>query len=265
MVPSLIDKISLFIPELPGYGISTPAQKNSRKDIGGALLEALQKVFGTSESSPRRVVLGGHDRGARVCHRLAVSRHDYPFVNVIGAVLVDIVPTKVQWDRFADPVIATGYFHWPLLANVEVAVSMLKAFGGANWCRSGHFRVAGSNEAGVARLKADDAVEIHAALFDKEETLRYSCEDYAAGAAPECEEQAEDQKAGRKIDVPTMVMFSKAKLGARTDVAEEWTEWITPGVSYEPVPIGDGYGHFLPEEATDIVSEKILSFLKAHA
>lgn len=249
------------MPELPGYGISSPAESSAPRDIGGALLEALQSVFSLSAKSPRRLVLGGHDRGARICHRLAVSKADFPFAKVIGAILMDIVPTKVQWDNFANPAVATGYFHWPLLANVEVAVQMIKAYGGSKWCRNAHLRLAGSQE-GLARIQSDGAFDLHAELFDEEETLRSTCEDYAAGAAPEYKRQEEDQKAGAKIDVPTLVMFSQKNLGAKMDVAEIWKDWIKPGVWYEPIALGDGIGHYVPEEGQDVVSEKVLEFLK---
>ncbi len=260
-MPSLEGRVSLFIPELPGYGISTPSKQNSRMDIGKALLEALQTVFSATPNSPRKIVLGGHDRGARICHRLAVSRADFPSVAVIGAVLLDILPTKAQWENFSNPLVSQAYFHWPLLANVDLAMDMLTAFGGANWCRRAHYGLK-SNEEGKKRIDSDGAVEIYASLFDKAETLRYSCEDYAAGAAPECAEQAKDQKAGRKIDVPTMVMFSQANLGRMCDVAEEWQNWIAPDVDYEAIAIGEGYGHFLPEEAYDLVSQHVLRHLQ---
>lgn len=263
MVPKLSEEVSLFVPELPGYGISSPATSSAPRDIGGALLEALQSVFKLSAAVPRRLILGGHDRGARICHRLAVAKADFPFIQVVGAILLDIVPTKVQWDNFSNPAVATGYFHWPLLANVEVAVQMIKAYGGAQWCRNGHLRLAGSTE-GLARIQSDNAVEIHAELFDEEETLRHTCEDYAAGAAPEYKNQEEDQRKGAKIDVPILVMFSQKNLGAKMDVAEIWKDWIKPGVSYEPVAVGDEVGHYIPEEGHDIVSEKVLQFLKTH-
>lgn len=264
VVPKLSKEVSLFVPELPGYGISSPAKSAAPRDLGGALLEALQSVFKLSAESPRRLILGGHDRGARICHRLAVSRADFPFVNIIGMILMDIVPTKVQWDNFSNPVAATAYFHWPLLANVEVAVQMIKAYGGAQWCRNGHLRLAGSKE-GLAKIQSDGAVEIHAELFAEEETLRHTCEDYAAGAAPEYQKQEEDQRAGRKIDVPTLIMFSEHNLGAKMDVAGIWKEWIKPGVWYEPVPLGNGVGHYVPEEGHDVVAEQVLQFLKQHS
>jgi pimeloyl-ACP methyl ester carboxylesterase len=210
--------------------------------------------------SRRKVILGGHDRGARICHRLAVSKADFPALHIIGAIFVDIVPTKVQWDKFANPAICEGYFHWPFLANVELAVKMLKAYGGGNWTRDQHLRIT-SSDLGRQRMESDGAVDVYAALFEKEETLRYSCEDYAAGAEPEYAQQAEDQKADRKIDVPLMVMFSKTMLGSKIDVAEEWKDWIKEGTPYQPVPI-DEFGHYLPEEAHDVVSENILTFVE---
>lgn len=264
IVPKLSKEVSLFVPELPGYGISSPSKSAAPRDLGGALLEALQSVFKLSAESPRRLILGGHDRGARICHRLAVSRADFPFVEVIGMILMDIVPTKVQWDNFSNPVAATAYFHWPLLANVEVAVQMIKAYGGAQWCRNGHLRLVGSKE-GLSKVQSDDAVEIHAELFAEEETLRHTCEDYAAGAAPEYKKQEEDQKAGAKIDVPTMIMFSEHNLGAKMDVAAIWKEWIKPGVWYEAVGLGNGVGHYVPEEGHEVVSEQVLKFLKQHS
>ncbi|KAK0625014.1 Alpha/Beta hydrolase protein [Bombardia bombarda] len=231
IIPHLLPKVSLFVPELPGYGISTPctaAGNHSKRTVGLALLSALSATFNLSSTSsaPRKVILGGHDRGARVCHRLAVDRHTLPStISVIGTILLDIVPTKVQWDAFADPAIAQNYFHWPLLANVELAVPLIMAFGGANWVRGGHYRLTKSEE-GLRRMTADDAVEgVYARLFEKEETVRGSCEDYKAGAKEEVDEQVEDQEKGRKLDVPVLVMFSEAGLGRGIDVGAVWRGW----------------------------------------
>ncbi|KAK0724405.1 alpha/beta hydrolase [Lasiosphaeris hirsuta] len=255
IAPTLLGKVSLFIPELPGYGISTRSTP-SKRGVGTALLSAIQTLFPGSRS----VILAGHDRGARICHRLAVDAASAPpDLKITGAFLIDIVPTKVQWDKFSDPAIARGYFHWPLLANVELAVRMLTAYGGGRWVREA-FQLARKSEEGLRRL--EDGVEVYVALFEKEETIRGSCEDYEAGAGVDVEEQVADQREGRKIRVPTVVMFSQAGLGARIDVAREWVDWVEEGVPYEGVPVGHGYGHYLPEEAHDIVSEKLVAFLR---
>ena len=176
--------------------------------------------------------------------------------------MLDIVPTAVQWRKFGeDPDIATGYFHWPLLANVEVAVKLIQAYGGAQWVRDAHSRLTGPSALAKERVYSDNAVEVYAELFGKEETLRGSCEDYKAGAKLEVEEQEGDQKEGRKIGVPTLVMFSKAMLGRRIDVAEEWKDWVGEGVELEAVGVEDGAGHYLPEEACELVGGKIVEFV----
>ncbi len=175
---------------------------------------------------------------------------------------MDITPTLAQWQAFSDPATCTGYFHWPLLANADLATELISAYGGARWAREGHPRLAGPNPESMKRISSDNALEVYAALFDERETLYYTSLDYAAGAAPEANEQKEDQKAGRKVSVPLLVMFSKAKLGARVDVQEIWKDWVAPGVDYEGYGVGDGYGHYLPEEGYEIVSGKIRDFVK---
>lgn len=241
--------------------------------MGTALIESLASVFNTSQT-PRRVILGGHDRGARICHRLAVdfsyppaassSTSPYSELNltVIGTILLDIVPTLAQWTAFADPAISQGYFHWPLLANADMAVDIISAYGGARWCREAHLRIGGPNPESAARISSDGALDVYAESFDKKETLYYSALDYAAGAAPEANEQKKDQEQGRKVKVPILVMFSKAKLGARIDVAGVWKDWVSEGVDYQGVGVGEGYGHYLPEEAYDIVGPKIEEFVQ---
>jgi pimeloyl-ACP methyl ester carboxylesterase len=260
VIPELIDKVSLFVPELPGYGISTACNQHDRKTVGGALLEALTSVF--KISSPRKVILVGHDRGARTCHRLAVDKADFPALNIVGTVLIDIMPTKVQWEAFATPAVAVGYFHWPLLANPEIAIPMIKAYGGHKWAMDAFSRIQGGSEIGRKRFASDNAWEVYAQLFDKEETIVGSCEDYASGAQPEVTAQTEDQKNGKKIAIPTVVIFSKAKLGSTGDIAEIWKDWIEPGTDYEAIAVGDGHGHYLPEEACDWVSDALKKFVE---
>ncbi|OAG39722.1 hypothetical protein AYO21_05997 [Fonsecaea monophora] len=276
VVPLLQGKFSLFVPELPGYGTSTPIRdpaSNTKRAVGTALLEALADVFKTrTASSPRRVILGGHDRGARISHRLSVdfshpnqsSPALYKDLNltVPGTILLDIIPTKEQWTAFSDPAICQGYFHWPLLANADLATEMISAYGGGRWAREAHTRISGPNPKALDRISSHDALDVYAGLFSDKDVIYYSSLDYAAGAAPEATEQDEDQKAGRKVGVPLLVMFSKAKLGARIDVESTWKGWIADGVDYEGYGVGDGYGHYLPEEAFEIVAEKMSAFVK---
>jgi pimeloyl-ACP methyl ester carboxylesterase len=258
LVPILKDKVSLFIPELPGYGISTPisAKVHSKKAVGSALLEALESILGK-----RKVILGGHDRGARICHRLAVDKADFPNLDFLGVFMMDIVPTLMQWKAFSNPAVATGYFHWPLLANAEMATEILTAYGGGKWARSANIRIGGPSQKGKDRIAADGAIDVYGDLFDSREVIYYTSLDYEAGGAPEAREQEEDQAAGRKIELPTTVMFSKSRLGATQDVAKIWTDWVAEGQFYEGIAASEGLGHYLPEEAYEEVADALKSFI----
>ncbi|EAA30412.1 alpha/beta-hydrolase [Neurospora crassa] len=330
LVPLLLPKVSLFIPELPGYGISTPISAgtgdHTKRAVGHALLDALAQVFDTNSSSsspssssslPRQVILAGHDRGARICHRLAVdatsktsspdsssslpddetnsksssfffSHHN---LTITGLILLDILPTKSQWDFFSVPFLSQNYFHWPLLANVELAVPMITAFGIDKWVRGGHLRLVGSASDSKARIMSDEAVDIHVKLFERgKETIKWTCEDYKAGAQREVDEQVEDLRRGRRVEVDTLVMYSREKLGrgGGVDVEGVWRggvncreesegegegeekkkkkkkgdQWVGDGVELEVVGVEDGRGHFLPEEAYDVVGERVVRFLE---
>lgn len=149
-----------------------------------------------------------------------------------------------------------------MLANPELATQLISAFGGAKWARGANLRIAGPNPESARRISADDAVEVYAENFSTDEVLYYTALDYTSGSVPESTEQDEDQKAARKVEVPLLVMFSKAKLGARTDVEAVWRDWVGPGVDYRGVGVGDGYGHYLPEEAHETVLEEVVAFLK---
>ena len=176
--------------------------------------------------------------------------------------MLDIVPTTIQWKAFATPSIVSGYFHWPMLANVEIATSMIMAFGGGKWARSANERIAGPSDVGKARVAADGALDVYEELFQSEETIRYSCEDYRAGAQEDVTEQETDQKAGRKIEIPTLVMFSKTRLGSTMDCEKVWQDWIKEGVQYKGIAVGEERGHYLPEEAFETVHEAVSEFIR---
>lgn len=192
--------------------------------------------------------------------------------------MLDILPTKSQWDHFSSPATSQSYFHWPLLANVDLAVPMIQSFGVANWVRGAHLRLAGSADDSQLRITSDEAMEVHVQLFEREEVVRWTCEDYKAGSTKEVEEQREDLRRGRRVQVKTLVMFSREKLGqgGGLDVEGVWKgtvtaglgkekekdRWVGEGVELEVVGVEGGRGHYLPEEAYDVVGEKVVAFLE---
>jgi pimeloyl-ACP methyl ester carboxylesterase len=134
-VPLLPPDIPLFIPDLPGYGRSAPLSVPSSKvKQGAAIVSTLSAILPSNRKHP--IVLVGHDRGARICHRLAVDNSPTSNLPILGVVFLDIVPTLVQWRTFADPKASMGCFHLAFLAEVEVATAMIHAQGGDVWAKT---------------------------------------------------------------------------------------------------------------------------------
>jgi hypothetical protein len=139
---------------------------------------------------------------------------------------------------------------------------MIEAYGGDRWCRDALERIQGSSSEGQASFAAGGAHEVYAENFNREEAIVGSCEDYRAGGVLEVEEQREDMEKGRRVAVPTMVMFSAEKLGRMHDVAGVWKDWIEEGVEYRATGIGGGKGHYLPEEDPEGIGERVLEWIK---
>lgn len=247
-MPMLQDKMTMFIPELPGYGFSSLPPKPDKRTVGNLIIEALQSTFGKD----RPVIWCGHDRGARVGHRLLVDNN--PAHKIQAALLLDIVPTTEQWRSFSNPAAAVAYYHWSFLAT-PFAPQLIEAMGGSTYIENNFSRVKGSNPEGAKKFQENDAVGHYCHQFSMPEAIAGSCADYASAAGEEVTEQVKDQEEGRKVKVPTMVIYSASNLGKMHDVDGIWPQWVD--AQLECVGIPDGYGHFLPEECPEIVAKLI--------
>ena len=107
IAPDLAQEFTLVIPDLRGYG-------DSSKPPAGADFAAYSKRALAQDQVETMKALGfdrfsvaGHDRGARVTHRLL---RDHP-ERIERAALLDIVPTLYRFETI-DQKAATGSFHW---------------------------------------------------------------------------------------------------------------------------------------------------------
>ena len=216
-------------------------------------MEALQDVYGAE----RPVIWCGHDRGARVGHRLLVDNNAAH--NLRAAILMDIVPTLAQWRAFANPSASVGYWHWPFLAN-DGAPQIIEGMGGGVFVDNTFNRVKGSNEAALARFKEHHAVEVYCRQFSGPECIAGSCADYHAGARADPHEQEADQREGRKVTVPTLVMYSAKNLGRMCDVAAVWREWCEGEL--KTYAVTNDIGHFIPEEDPETTAKQVIEWIE---
>ena len=102
VAPLLLNRFTVVCPDLRGYGDSDkPRDGYDKRSMAKDVTETM-KALGFE-----RFALVGHDRGARVAHRLAM---DYPDA-VKNLTVLDIVPTHTVF-RDAGKDLAAAYWHW---------------------------------------------------------------------------------------------------------------------------------------------------------
>jgi pimeloyl-ACP methyl ester carboxylesterase len=177
-----------------------------------------------NNDSEKPLILVGHDRGARICHHLSVHNPEPTKLAILGTVLLDIVPTLVQFQTFSSPTASMvrisdfdpsaqnldlssnvhhsqkGSFHWPFLATAHIAVPMIRAFGGDQWIHVCLDRWVGKGASSRAKLREHGAWDVYAETFKDEKVVAATCDDYRAGGVEDAEEQEKDQREGNKID-----------------------------------------------------------------
>ncbi|KAH7312870.1 putative Fluoroacetate dehalogenase [Rhexocercosporidium sp. MPI-PUGE-AT-0058] len=258
IIPLLPPNIPLFIPDIPGYGRSSPlTTPYSKLNTGLSILNTLHTLLPPSDSI-HRIILAGHDRGAHISQRLTVSK-PHPSFEILGTILLDITPSLTRWSSFSSPSTAVGGFHWPFLANVSLATSMINALGGDVWARFCLERWGGNSVSALQRFKENQAWDVYMSHFKRESVVEASCDDYRAGAEEDVTLQQEDQKEGRKMDCPVLKVYSELFLGAKYDMRAVWQEFMGKG-TLELVGIGGGSGHFVAEEAPEETAGAMVRF-----
>ena len=136
---------------------------------------------------------------------------------------------------------------------------MIDTIGGgkwAGWAISGEY----PHEGAQKRMQAN--IPTYQKYFNHRETIEAACADYRGGATVDFTEQVKDQEEGRKLKVPTLVMYAKDYIGRRFDFWNVWREWVEDERLLQLKSIGDGVVHFLPEEDPDTVTKSILGWIR---
>jgi haloacetate dehalogenase len=193
-----------------------------------------------------RFLLAGHDRGARVAHRLAL---DYPD-RVRRLAVLDIVPTIEHFER-ADAEFAMGYYHWFWLAQPHPYPEMLITKAPEDWFRA-HTSRGPKND-----FFHPDAMADYLAAVRDPEMVRGMCEDYRAAATIDLDHDRASRAAGEKIACPLMVLWgSTGKIGTWYEPLEIWRDYCAADLTGGAIAAG----HYLAEEAPDAVVARFRDF-----
>jgi haloacetate dehalogenase len=249
VAPRLADRCTVVLADLRGYGDSSrpPSQADHAsysKRVMAADQAGLMRGLGFETFA-----VVGHDRGARVAHRLCLDHPDL----VTRVALLDIVPTRHVFAH-VDRAMAQAYYHWFFLAqDPDLPEHLIGADPGYYLRRK---LTQWSGRAGIEAF-APEAVQEYVRCFSDREVVRASCEDYRAGASIDLEHDEVDAAAGRRVECPALVLWGAEGFVGRTyDVLDVWSEYATD-VRGQAL----GGGHFPAEEEPDATLDALLDFL----
>ncbi|MCB1894433.1 MAG: alpha/beta hydrolase [Zoogloeaceae bacterium] len=250
VAPALSRHHHVVCADLRGYGDSAKPPGGARQAAYAKRAMADDMVAVMAALGYRRfaVAVAGHDRGARVAHRLALDHAD----RVTRLCVMDIAPTRHMFAT-ADRHFATGYYHWFFLIQPDGLPDRLIGADPEYWLREKLRRWAAPG------AEFDDgAVREYLRCFAGPEGIRASCDDYRAAAGIDLEHDEADF-GRRRVDCPLLVLWGEHGFVHRSyDVLDVWRQYAGD-VSGHTVPSG----HFLPEEAPAEVSTALLAFLEA--
>lgn len=245
LAPGLARSHTVVATDLRGYGDSSKPAGDGDHSAYSFREMARDQVEVMRELGHDHFAVVGHDRGARVAHRLV---RDHPSA-VDRVAFLDIVPTDHVYAH-TDRALATAYFHWFFLPLPEPvpeqmiepsAISVL------------HFLL--GSLTGDMAFYAPEAVAEYERCFADPATIHGLCEDYRAAASIDLVHDAADR--GILIDCPVLLLWgSRSVVGGLYDPIEVWAGYATDlrGLALDA-------GHFLAEELPHETSAALRSFL----
>ncbi|MFW1677851.1 alpha/beta fold hydrolase, partial [Pontibacter sp. JAM-7] len=196
----------------------------------------------------QRFFVAGHDRGARVTHRLAL---DYPN-RVIKACVMDIAPTYHMFTH-TDQAFATGYYHWFFLIQPDGLPEKMIAADPAYYLTE-RLRRWAAPSAEFSAAAAAAAVAEYVRCFSQSGAIHASCEDYRAAAGIDMQHDAASRS--QRITCPLLVLWgAKGFIQRSYDALAVWSDYANQ-VEGRALDCG----HFLPEEQPQAVYEALLAF-----
>ena len=245
IAPSLAERFTVVCTDLRGYGDS--AKPPSGPDHAGYCkrVMAQDQVEVMSALGFERFSVVGHDRGARVTHRLLLDHGN----RVDKAAVLDIAPTLDMYER-TDRVFAEAYYHWFFLIQpFDLPERMI----GADPDYYLEKKIGAWSK--VGGCFASDALQEYKRCFRDPATIHATCEDYRAAATIDLVHDRADRQ--HKIEPPLLVLWGQQGVIERCyDALGLWSERASE-VSGRALPCG----HFLAEEAPAETLEALLTFL----
>lgn len=251
IAPVLAERYTVIATDLRGYGDSQkPPAAAGDHGVYCKRATADDQVAVMAALGFERFHIVGHDRGARVGHRLAL---DHP-ERVMSFTVLDVVASQAAFEGM-DAALAFSWFHWMLMRQPPPLPETMIGNSAETY-----FDFLMERWTGVAGAITPAARAEYLRCFRDPETIRATCADYRAIALDLVHDEADG---GRKIACPVLVLWAgdMAKrpgwqTGRNPDILTTWRD-RAGNVRGKALDCG----HFLPEEAPDETAAEILAFL----
>ena len=241
----LSKNFTVICSDLRGYGDSDkPVSDKKHFTYSKATMASdqhkLMKKLGFN-----KYYLIGHDRGARVAHRMSLN-----YSNIMKVVFLDIIPTNNVFE-LANQELARKYYHWFfLIQNYPLPEKLIEA--NPKFYLKSKLKMWGNTN----NFIETKAMKEYLRCFSKKATIHATCEDYRAAATVDILHHNKDRN--RKINCPVLVLWGKrGTLDKLYDPIKIWKKWAKNVKGYSL-----NCGHFLPEERPVETLNAILNFCK---
>ena len=238
----------LVLPDLRGYGDSAKPvgdsdHANYSKRAMALDLARLMQALGHD-----RFGVAGHDRGARVSHRLAL---DHPQA-VTRLALIDIAPTLDMYEA-TDMRFASAYYHWFFLIQPTPRPERVIEADPVSYL---HWKLGGWGAGTMKHIEAEALAE-YERCFSNPATIHAACEDYRASAGIDLAHDRASRALGDKIACDTLLLWGqRGVIQALFDPMALWRAQCAAGLEGEAM----ASGHYIPEEQPEATAARLLRF-----
>lgn len=248
--PRLAQEFTVVATDLRGYGDSSKPPGGD--DHSGYSFRAMaqDQIEVMVQLGFNKFMAAGHDRGARVLHRMCL---DHPSV-VERAAIMDIIPQHYLFNNITKPW-ATYAYHWFFMIQPHDMPERLMSADPDFFIT----RKLAKTEAGLSFF-GKEALEEYKRCFRNPATVHAMCEDYRATATVDLEMDNRDVAAGRKITCPTLLLWgATGSVGRHFKPADIWKAYAADIRGAKALPCG----HYLSEEAPEETYQELRAFFCA--
>lgn len=248
VAPTLAQHFALVAADLRGYGDSDkPPGLPDHSNYSKRRLAQDQVDLMRSLGHETFAVLG-HDRGGRVAVRMAL---DHPEV-VTRLITLDVAPTLAMYEKTSFE-FARAYWHWFFLVRPAPFPETLINADADLYLR----QTIGARSAGLKPFTPEAYAE-YLRCLQIPGTAHGICEDYRASVTIDIEHDRESLVKRQKIACEFLVLWgAEGVIEKCFDPIAEWNAF-SDKVTGHALPCG----HYIPEEAPELLIECALPFLK---